>query len=167
MRLATSVSIWHGVGDWRGTPTGRFVRHLLEMTAAMVLGMVVLGAGFREIHLLVFGGGFDQAWHRHVELTAFAMAFNMTLPMVAWMRHRGHSWQRGGEMAATMFVPALVLLVLFWLGVISAHVVLPVQMALMLPSMILVMLYRVDEYSASHLVPTAGVRALDVAGLKR
>ncbi len=126
---------------------GSLFRHLLKMTAAMVLGMVVLGAAFRGIHLLVFGSGFEQAWHRHVELTAFAMAFNMTLPMVAWMRHRGHSWERGGEMATAMFVPALVLLVLFRLGVTSAHAVLPVQMALMLPSMILVMLYRIEEYA--------------------
>jgi hypothetical protein len=156
MRLATSVG-GHSVDGWRGTRTGRFVRHLLEMTVAMVLGMVVLGTAFGEIHLLVFGSGFDQAWHRHVELTAFAMAFNMTLPMVAWMRHRGHSWERGGEMAAAMFVPALVLLVLFWLGVISAHVVLPVQMALMLPSMILVMLYRFDEYSGAHWAPAVEI----------
>jgi hypothetical protein len=46
------------------------------------------------------------------------LAFNMTLPMVLRMRHRGHSWERGGEMAAAMVVPALALLVLFWLGVI-------------------------------------------------
>jgi hypothetical protein len=106
MRLATSVG-GHSVDGWRGTRTGRFVRHLLEMTVAMVLGMVVLGTAFGEIHLLVFGSGFDQAWHRHVELTAFAMAFNMTLPMVACMRHRGHSWERGGEMAAAMNLPLL------------------------------------------------------------
>jgi hypothetical protein len=34
-----------------------------------------------------------------------------------------------------------------WLGALSAHVVLPLQMVLLLPSMILVMLYRVDEYA--------------------
>ena len=89
-----------------------------------------------------------------MELAAFAMAFNMTLPMVLWMRHRGHSWDRGGEMAAAMFVPALALLVLFWVGVIPKGTVVPLQMVLMLPAMILVMLYRVDEYSAPH-EPTA------------
>jgi hypothetical protein len=150
MRLATNVGGWHSVGGWRGTRTGTFVRHLLEMTIAMMLGMCVLGVGFRGLHLLVFGTGFDAAWHDHVELTAFAMAFNMTLPMVLWMRHRGHNWERGGEMAAAMFVPVLPLLVLFWLGVITSSAVLPVQMALMLPGMILVMLYRFDEYSEVH-----------------
>jgi hypothetical protein len=130
-----------------------FVRHLLEMTVAMMLGMCVLGAAFREIHVAVFGTGFDDAWHRHVELTAFAMAFNMTLPMVAWMRHRGHTWERSGEMAAAMLVPAFALLALSWLTVISAHAVLPLQMALMLPSMILVMLYRIDEYTGHGHTP--------------
>jgi hypothetical protein len=56
-----------------------------------------------------------------------------------------------------MFVPAFALLVLFWLGAISAHVVLPLQMALMLPSMILVMLSRVDDYSEPHRVTAGGV----------
>jgi hypothetical protein len=116
--------------------------------------MCILGAVFREIHLAVFGAGFDDAWHQHTELAVFAMTFNMTLPMVAWMRHRGHGWERSGEMGAAMFVLAFALLVLFWFGVISAHVVLPLEMALMIPSMILVMLYRVDDYSGPH--PGAG-----------
>ena len=131
----------------RRLPTRGFLRHLLEMTAAMVLGMVVLGMAFRQIHVLLFGSGFDAAWHKHTELAVLAMAFNMTLPMVAWMHHRGHSWERGGEMAAAMFVPAVALLVLLWLGVFSADTVLPTQMVVMLPSMILVMLYRADEYA--------------------
>jgi hypothetical protein len=135
------------LGGWHSNRTRCFVRHLLEMTVAMVLGMIVLGSAFREIHVIVFGAGFEDAWHRHPELASLAMAFNMTLPMVAWMRHRGHSWERGGEMAAAMFLPAFTLLVLLWLGGLSAHMVLPLQMVLMLPSMILVMLYRVDEYA--------------------
>jgi hypothetical protein len=135
------------VGTDRWPRTRTFLRHLLEMTVAMVLGMVVLGMAFRQLHIALFGTGFDDAWHQHTELAVFAMAFNMTLPMVAWMHHRGHSWGRGGEMAAAMFLPAFGLLVVLWLGALSAHVVLPLQMVLMLPSMVLVMLYRVDEYA--------------------
>jgi hypothetical protein len=106
-----------------------------------------------------FGTGFDEAWHEHTELAAFAMAFNMTLPMVLVMRYRGHSWERGGEMAAAMFLPALPLLVLLWLGLISAHWVLPLQMVLMLPSMIVAMLYRVAEYSHPHPAKAVASRA--------
>ena len=86
------------------------------------------------------------------------MAFNMTLPMVLWMRHRGHGWERGGEMAAAMFVPALALLALYGLGAISKGLVLPGQMVLMLPAMLLVMLHRVDEYSAPHAATAHGRR---------
>jgi hypothetical protein len=139
------------LGAWRSRRTRHFVRHFLEMTIAMVLGMIVLGAVFREIHLLVFGTGYEDAWKRHAELAAFAMAFNMTLPMVVWMRHRGHRWAVCNEMAAAMVVPGFGLIGLLWLGLISDEVVLPMQMALMLPSMIAVMLYRVDEYSKPHL----------------
>jgi hypothetical protein len=148
------MQIESSVGGWHSERTRRFLRHLLEMTVAMMLGMCVLGAAFGVLHVVVFGSGFAAAWQRHVELAAFAMAFNMTLPMLLWMRHRGHSWERGGEMATAMVVPALALLVLFWLGVIPEGPVVPLQMALMLPAMILLMLYRADEYSAAH-APTA------------
>lgn len=142
---AMSTAVLSASNRWpRAT---RFVRHLIEMTVAMMLGMCVLGAAFTEIHIAVFGTGFDVAWHRHVELTSLAMAFNMTLPMVAWMRHRGHGWERGGEMAAAMFAPAFVLLTLFWLTIVPARFVLPWEMALMLPSMIFAMLMRRDEYA--------------------
>jgi hypothetical protein len=50
-------------------------------------------------------------------------------------------------MAAAMFGLAFALLVFFWVGAISAHVVLPLEMALMIPAMIAVMLARPGEYS--------------------
>jgi hypothetical protein len=128
----------------------RFLRHAGEMTVAMLLGMVVLGMAFRQLHIALFGTGFDDAWHEHTELAAFAMAFNMTLPMVAWMRYRGHSWERGGEMAAAMNPPLLPLLLLYSFGLIPAQAVLGLQMMLMIPAMVLAMLYRKDEYSAPH-----------------
>jgi flagellar biosynthetic protein FliP len=140
-----------------GAPRTRtFWRHVLEMTVAMMLGMGILGVAFREVHLALFGAGFDDAWKRHTELAVFAMTFNMTLPMVLLMRYRGHSWQRGAEMAAAMFGLAFPLVVLFWLGVFSADVVLPLEMALMLPAMVAVMALRFDEY-ARH--PRAGTHA--------
>lgn len=139
-----------GLDGWRGHRTRRFLRHAGEMLAAMMLGMVVLGMAFRGLHLAAFDAGFDEAWHRHTELAVFAMTFNMTLPMVEWMRHCGHNWARSGEMGAAMFGLALALLTAFWLGAISAHVVLPLEMALMVPTMILVMLYRAGDYTEPH-----------------
>jgi hypothetical protein len=120
------------------------------MTVAMMLGMCILGVAFRFIHVALFGTGFDALWHDHTELAVFGMTFNMTVPMVAWMHHRGHSWERGGEMAAAMFILALAALAPFWLGLISDTVVLPLEMNLMVPVMVVLMLYRFDEYAHPH-----------------
>ena len=136
----------------RAQGTRRFARHFLEMVGVMTLGMFVLGVAFRQLHILLFGSGFAAAWDDHVLLAAFAMAFNMTVPMVFWMRYRGHSWERGGEMAAAMNLPLLPALVLYWLGAIPSEGVLGLQMMLMIPAMLGAMLYRKEEYRARHTV---------------
>jgi hypothetical protein len=166
MNLSRAIHIGVASAADRPLSVWNFLRHLLEMTVAMMLGMCILGMTFRQLHLAVFGTGFDEAWHEHTELAVFAMTFNMTLPMVAWMHHRGHSWERGGEMAAAMFVLALACLVPFWLGVVSDTLVLPLEMNLMLPAMILVMLYRYDEY-AGHPHTYAGHPHTPAAGLRQ
>jgi hypothetical protein len=144
MQVAVSV------GGSHSTRTRRFLRHFFEMLLVMMLGMCVLGAAFGAFHELAFGSGFAAAWRDHVGLAAFAMAFNMTVPMVLWMRYRGHSWERGGEMAAAMNLPVLPLLVLYGVDVIPARGVLEGQMMLMIPAMLGAMLYRKEEYSAPH-----------------
>jgi hypothetical protein len=101
-------------------------------------------------HKIVFGSAFADAWRDYVGLAAFAMAFNMTVPMVLWMRYRGHSWERGGEMATAMNLPLPPLLLLYSLDLIPAPAVLGLQMMLMIPAMVLAMLYRKEEYSATH-----------------
>jgi len=135
---------------WPTAATRPFVRHFAEMLLVMMLGMCVLGAAFGALHLLVFGTGFAQAWRDQVGLAVLAMAFNMTVPMVLWMRYRGHSWERGGEMAVAMTLPLIPLLALYFADVIPARGVLGGQMMLMVPAMLAVMLYRKDEYSAPH-----------------
>ena len=134
----------------QGRKARRFLRHLLEMIVVMMLGMCVLGAAWGAFHEIVFGSGFADAWRDYVGLAAFAMAFNMTVPMVLWMRYRGHSWERGGEMAIAMNLPLLPLLLLYSLDLIPAQAVLGLQMMLMIPAMVLAMLYRKEEYSAPH-----------------
>ena len=134
----------------QGRKARRFLRHLLEMIAVMMLGMCVLGGAWGAFHEVVFGSAFADAWRDYVVLAAFAMAFNMTVPMVLWMRYRGHSWERGVEMAAAMNLPLLPLLVLYSLDVIPAQGVLGLQMIFMIPAMVLAMLYRKEEYSAPH-----------------
>ena len=131
----------------------RFLRHLLEMIVVMMLGMCVLGAAWGAFHQIVFGSAFADGWRGYVGLAAFAMAFNMTVPMVLWMRYRGHSWERAGEMAVAMNLPLLPLLLLYSLDLIRAQAVLGLQMMLMIPATVLAMLYRKEEYSAAHQGP--------------
>lgn len=139
-----------GLDGWHGPRTHAFLRHFGEMFLVMILGMCLLGMLFRGIHIALFGAGFADAWRTHTELAVFAMTFNMTLPMVLWMRHRGHSWERGGEMGGAMFAVAVIALVPFWLGFIPGGPTLGLDMLLMVPAMLLVMFSRVDEYSEPH-----------------
>jgi flagellar biosynthetic protein FliP len=126
-----------------------FVRHLLEMILAMIIGMAALGAIWRAI---LAACGVDASAFRlhHVALVALVMAVDMTVPMVWWMRHRGHNWARGAEMAGAMFVPTLLLIGLLQLDAVSGDSLIGLEHALMLPAMLLVMFWRLDEYTRPH-----------------
>ena len=124
----------------------RFVRHFLEMVAAMVGGMVVFG-GLVSLFCALTG---HQDLFEHAGASAPIMATNMTVGMSLWMRHRGHDWAAVGEMAAAMYVPLVVLLVPFWVGVLPGGALLGGMHALMLPAMWIAMLHRRDEYTHRH-----------------
>ena len=124
-----------------------FLRHYLEMVAAMLVGMVVLGAAVRGIVALV---GLQYPT-QYPELVALEMAFTMSAGMVVWMRHRGHGWASTLEMTGTMFAPAVALFPLLWLGVIAGNDLLALEHLAMFPLMFLVMLRRRAEYGgAAH-----------------
>ncbi|MEO3787621.1 hypothetical protein ABGB12_30210 [Actinocorallia sp. B10E7] len=119
-----------------------FLRHYLEMIAAMLVGMAVFGMLIRG-GLALAGLEFPA---RHPELLILEMAFDMTAGMTLWMRYRGHAWPATAEMAASMIVPALALLPLLWLDVLSGGTAMLLEHVLMLPLMLLVMLRRREEY---------------------
>jgi hypothetical protein len=125
------------------TPTAHFIRHYLEMVIAMLLGMAVLGIpGF--IALQAAGVDTEAAG-----VLLWGMALSMTVPMVAWMRHRGHGWLPCWEMAAAMIVPTIGALALLEAGALGdAHAAMGVQHVVMFPAMLGVMLLRRDEYTA-------------------
>jgi hypothetical protein len=125
----------------------RFLRHYLEMLAAMFVGMVVLGAVVRGV-LALAGLEFPA---QAPELVALEMAFDMSVGMVVWMRHRGHGWAGILEMAGAMFAPAVALFPLLRLGVIAGESLLLLEHVAMFPLMFLVILRRRSEYGgASH-----------------
>lgn len=134
----------------RGSPALNFARHYAEMVVAMVLGMVVLGAPLAA--LLGMGGIDVSTWETDApELLLLGMAFTMSVPMVAWMRYRGHGWAPAWEMTASMFLPSFAAIALLWVGLVEhTGALLTVQHVAMLPSMLVAMLLRRDEYSGHH-----------------
>jgi len=66
---------------------GRFALHFLEMLLAMYVGMLIFMA-------------LPGAMALPALLHQFGMAVSMTLPMVLWMRIRGHGSRHGIEMSA-------------------------------------------------------------------
>ncbi len=129
--------------------TRRFIRHYFEMVLAMLLGMLVLG-GATSVLLEAVGVNVGNWDHDLPALFLFAMAFTMTVPMVAWMRYRGHSAARSAEMAGSMIVPTLLAAALALIGALETGAALGVQHAVMIPAMLGVMLWRYEHYSRTH-----------------
>jgi hypothetical protein len=124
-----------------------FVRHYTEMVVAMFLGMFVLGLPLAA--LLGFLGVDVSAWRIDArELLLLGMAFTMSVPMAGWMRYRGHGWAPVWEMTGSMFVPSFAAIALLWAGIVAdTDALLYIQHIGMFPSMLAVMLFRLDEYT--------------------
>jgi hypothetical protein len=118
-------------------PRFHFLRHFMEMTIPMMVGMMAGAAVFAT----ATGMTVDEALRRHAVPFTLVMAFSMTVPMVAWMRHRGHVWRACTEMGAAMIVPAIPLICLRLAHVISGPIC-GLYCAASFLAMILVMLYR-------------------------
>ncbi len=122
----------------------RFTRHLLEMVVAMIAGMAVLGAA---IGALGEPPGYANPLVEYGLMAAFMGAL-----MVAWMRHRGHSWSDGLEMTAAMLVPMLAPVLPVELGVagyvpgLSEHSLMMLSHVAMIGGMVALMVYRWDRY---------------------
>jgi hypothetical protein len=112
-----------------------FIQHYVEMVIVMFAGMAVVG--------LATGGMPDSE-----VLALLGMAASMTVPMVAWMRFRGHGWRPCWEMSAAMFVPTLVAIAL--VPVVDFDLLMGIEHIAMLAAMLGAMLLRRDEYSHAH-----------------
>jgi hypothetical protein len=123
----------------------RFVRHLLEMVVAMMIGMGALG-----LALAALG---EPPGYANLFVEYGLMGVSMSVPMVAWMRYRGHSWSDGGEMAAAMLLPMFALVVPVELGVsryvpgLSEDSLMTLSHVAMIGGMVALMAYRFDRYA--------------------
>jgi hypothetical protein len=124
-----------------------FIRHYAEMVAAMFLGMGLL---YAPAMLALGMAGVSSAELRNdaPALMLLGMGVTMTVPMIAWMRHRGHGWAASNEMAASMLIPTAGVIALLGVGVVDdIGTLLMVEHVVMLPSMLAAMLLRRGEYS--------------------
>jgi DJ-1/PfpI family len=137
----------------------RFTRHLLEMVVAMFAGMAVLGVALAVL-------GEPPGYDAHPLVRDGLMGAFMAAPMVAWMRHQGHSWTDGLEMTVAMLVPMLALVVPVELGVARyvpglSEQSLPIfSHVAMIAGMVVLMIYRFERYAheahgAARSAPTA------------
>lgn len=138
------MSVASAFGGRRTSGSGGFFRHFVEMTLAMMVGMIVSAAVF----LSAVGMTAAQAMRQHAVLFVVLQALGMTIAMVAWMRHRGHGWRSCSEMGAAMVVPAIPLILLRLAGTISGPIC-GAYCALSILAMVLVMLYRRSDYGSA------------------
>ncbi|HEY3007502.1 MAG TPA: hypothetical protein VGJ63_05480 [Micromonosporaceae bacterium] len=125
-------------------PAGRFLAHLAEMCAVMCLGAIALS-------LLIFGGvallGYPDLADRLPALSTLVIAINLSVPMAVWMRYRGMDWRPTLEMSGATLVVGVLLIVAYWVGIVSESSLLGLQLQLACPVMIAVMLLRFRLYS--------------------
>jgi hypothetical protein len=129
--------------------TGHFLRHLLEMVAAMMVGM----AAAVPVLVLIFtvmDVTADEAPTRYPELICLVVATGMVTSMVAWMRHRGHSWRLCTEMAAAMLVPLVPIFGLLWSGILPGESACGLYCVTMIPAMLIAMLVRRSAYGGAE-----------------
>jgi hypothetical protein len=129
--------------------TASFIRHYIEMVVVMFAGMIVLGLP-GEAGLHAIGSGTSELRTDAPALVFLGMAFTMTVPMVAWMRYRGHRWLPTLEMAASMVIPTLVAIALLATDMAGFEALMGLEHIAMLLGMLAAMLLRVDEYTGHH-----------------
>lgn len=124
-----------------------FARHYAEMVVVMLVGMGVLALPAQWLTDAILPGvdGDDTT------LMLSRMAATMTLPMLLWMRWRGHNWRPTLEMAAAMIVPAVGTIALYEAGAADGlELLMTVEHVAMFAAMFLAMIGRPGEYSHSH-----------------
>jgi hypothetical protein len=129
--------------------TRTFIRHYVEMVVVMFVGMAIVWMPAKPI--LSALGTSSADLHDAPAAYLLAMATSMSVPMVAWMRYRGHGWQPSLEMAASMYLPTLLATVLLAIGLVTdLGSLMLIQHNVMLPAMLVAMLLRREEYSRPH-----------------
>jgi hypothetical protein len=113
------------------------------MLGAMVVGMIATVAIFLSIVGLKT---WDEVTTQYPTQALLAMAVGMTVPMVAWMVHRGMGWNNSVEMAGAMVLPVIPFLCFVWFGITDSAQC-GLYCALTVVAMLALMRFRRSEYS--------------------
>ena len=127
-----------------------FVLHLGEMFLAMVVGMAVFDAVF-EGTLAMVGTSYGVLVDDAPTAVALILMFNMTAPMLLWMRVRGHKASEVSAMGAAMVVVGATTVFLLWLSAIDAEAICGVECGLMIPAMVAAMLLHPSMHATRRL----------------
>jgi hypothetical protein len=119
------------------------------MNIVMLIGMIVANVLFTySVGALIEPITWQDALVEYPAQALLVMSIGMTLPMIAWMKHRRFTWRRTHEMAAAMLLPAVPLICLALLGLIEgAQCGLHCVAAAV--AMLGLMLYRRTDYSGT------------------
>lgn len=129
-------------------PAILFIRHYVEMVIVMFAGMIIIGAPI-DLGLRLAGIDSLQVQSNHPAGAMAYMCAIMTVPMVAWMRRRGHAWQPSLEMGASMVAPTVGVIALYWAGTIeNMGSLMVLEHVGMFACMLLAMLARTSEYTS-------------------
>ena len=128
--------------SWR-----HFWRHFLEMFGIMLVGMFVAAIVFMTMLNIAVAGEvtWEEALVDYPAHALLAIAFGMSVPMIPWMLHRGHSRRSAYEMAAVMGIPVIPFVCLALFDVVDGA-----QCGLYclvgIVAMLALMIYRRDAY---------------------
>jgi hypothetical protein len=146
---------------FKGTLTRDFARHYAEMAIVMLVGMGVLAVPARMASDAVFPSVDPDG----TTLMLARMAVIMTVPMVPWMRWRGHAWAPCLEMAAAMLVPAAGVIALAEVSLVqNVAILMTIEHVARFAAMFVAMASRPDEYAGCG---TVEGRATVPAGTRR
>jgi hypothetical protein len=123
---------------------GHFVLHFFEMCMPMCIGWAVGDVIYFAIAEQL---GSSDPFHDWPVPSLLIVTFNMTAPMVAWMRLRGMAWRPTAEMAAGMVALATLILIAGGLGIVTMETLPWLAHGLMMPAMLVPMLLRLDLYT--------------------
>jgi hypothetical protein len=126
---------------------GHFLRHYVEMCLVCCIGGFALNFLFFTAAARI---GYPGLLKSQPSLSIMIIAVLLAIPMLIWMRIRGHDWRPTLEMSIVPVVLAILIVGANWLNLLPKNEMRPIMTDLVCPAMLIPMLFRLDMYTSSH-----------------